>query len=214
MILQLLRPFVFQASVFTVVTPWIQYRLYACMSISQSFCVANYACNIFLYCFCGSSFRKELVNVFLCQKKRQKFDRTGSNFTNQRTLSHRYQTQRSADTSRNEKEDTSCFRFLPSNRSKSRGAPDSMRRIQPAQANNNTNTKPEARRLIVQGNHVCSLSSSQHKGCRPEREASQQLISNSSEPNGRDSDKLVMSEKSSSDMHHSHDDGREQDNSL
>ena len=83
----------YRASVFSDVTPWIQYRLYACMSISQSICVANYACNIFLFSFCGSSFRTELVQFFRCRRKRRKFDRTGSGgsmFTSQRTTVHRH----------------------------------------------------------------------------------------------------------------------------
>ena len=61
---------------------WAEFYLYASKIISHALSVMNYACNVFLFCVCGSTLRNEFARVYCCRRNKEEQKRTkGSRFS-------------------------------------------------------------------------------------------------------------------------------------
>ena len=68
----------YKEEIWQPIDPWFKYRIYRANKICDLIAISNYTTNFFLYCLCGSAFRKRLVQCVLChcQKKRSPPPRT------------------------------------------------------------------------------------------------------------------------------------------
>ena len=59
----------YKEEVWVPLDKWFSFKIYVINSIAQVLAVVNYAINFFLYCMCGSTFRRELWKAFGCSHK-------------------------------------------------------------------------------------------------------------------------------------------------